>query len=119
MQNPEHERRSAGGRSCIGARGEATSSEFQLMTYPCYVGVVGYRSAVLLFSCATHEIIIRYMRNITCFYLPPTTVSFLSMCHPRNSPRNSPGPASATPRSLGGSSRDEAGASVSGARIRD
>ena len=29
-----HEHRSAGGRSPIGARGEATSSEFQLMTYP-------------------------------------------------------------------------------------
>ena len=41
MQNPEHEHRSAGGRSPIGARGEATSSEFQLMTYPCYVGVDG------------------------------------------------------------------------------
>ena len=39
MQNPEHEHRSAGGRSPIGARGEATSSEFQLMTYPCYVGI--------------------------------------------------------------------------------
>ena len=37
--NYPHEHRSAGGRSPIGARGEATSSEFQLMTYPCYVGI--------------------------------------------------------------------------------
>ena len=30
---------SSGGRSRIGARGEATSSEFQLIAYPCYVSI--------------------------------------------------------------------------------